>query len=103
VGKVDWYIDNMGVINNFRKMHRWGVANDWSKAGDRDVPSSTRYNGSTGFGRYSPLGGAGNGEGSEECRRCISSADSGSAEQLNRSGSSIPGQIRSQNQKKLSA
>jgi hypothetical protein len=36
VGKVDWYIDNMGVINNFRKMHRW-VANDWSKAGDRDV------------------------------------------------------------------
>jgi ribonuclease HI len=30
------YIDNMGVINNFRKMHRW-VANDWSKAGDRDV------------------------------------------------------------------
>jgi hypothetical protein len=21
VGKVDWYIDNMGVINNFRKMH----------------------------------------------------------------------------------
>jgi hypothetical protein len=66
VGKVDWYIDNMGVINNFRKMHRWGVANDWSKAGDRDVPSSTRYNGSTGFGRYSPLGGAGKGEGSEE-------------------------------------
>ena len=36
VDKVDWYIDNMGVINNFRKMHRW-VANDWSKAGDRDV------------------------------------------------------------------
>jgi ribonuclease HI len=31
VGKVDWYIDNMGVINKFRKMHRW-VANDWSKA-----------------------------------------------------------------------
>jgi ribonuclease HI len=36
VGKVDWYIDNTGVINNFRRMHRW-VANDWSKAGDRDV------------------------------------------------------------------
>ena len=37
VGKVDWYIDNMGVINNYRRiMHRW-VANDWSKAGDRDV------------------------------------------------------------------
>jgi hypothetical protein len=36
VGKVDWYIGNMGVINNFRKMHRW-VANEWSKAGDRDV------------------------------------------------------------------
>jgi hypothetical protein len=25
------------------------------------MPSSTRYNGSTGFGRYSPLGGAGKG------------------------------------------
>ena len=36
VSKVDWYIDNTGVINNFRRMHRW-VANDWSKAGDRDV------------------------------------------------------------------
>jgi hypothetical protein len=36
VGKVDWYIDNMGVINNYRRMHRW-IANDWSKAGDRDV------------------------------------------------------------------
>jgi hypothetical protein len=36
VGKVDWFIDNMGVIINFRKMHRW-VANDWSKAGDRDA------------------------------------------------------------------
>jgi hypothetical protein len=37
VGKVDWYIDNTaGVINNLRRMHRW-VANDWSKAGDRDV------------------------------------------------------------------
>jgi hypothetical protein len=35
-GKVDWYIDNMGVINNYRRMRRW-VANDWSKAGDRDV------------------------------------------------------------------
>jgi hypothetical protein len=29
VGKVDWYIDNMGVINNYRRMHRW-VANGWS-------------------------------------------------------------------------
>jgi ribonuclease HI len=36
VGKVDWYIDNTGVINSFRRMHRW-VANDWTKAGDRDV------------------------------------------------------------------
>jgi hypothetical protein len=36
VGKVDWYIDNTCVINNFRRMHRW-IANDWSKAGDRDV------------------------------------------------------------------
>jgi hypothetical protein len=27
----------------------------------RNMPSSTRYNGSTGFGRYSPLGGAGDG------------------------------------------
>jgi hypothetical protein len=35
-----------------------------------NMHSFTRYNGSTGFGRYSPLGGA-------ECRRCISSADSG--------------------------
>jgi hypothetical protein len=26
-----------------------------------NMPSSTRYNGSTGFGRYSPLGGAGTG------------------------------------------
>jgi hypothetical protein len=26
-----------------------------------NMPSSTRYNGSTGFGRYSPLGGAGEG------------------------------------------
>jgi hypothetical protein len=26
-----------------------------------NMPSSTRYNGSTGFGRYSPLGGAGKG------------------------------------------
>jgi hypothetical protein len=31
VGKVDWYIDNTGVINNFWRMHRW-AANDWSKA-----------------------------------------------------------------------
>jgi hypothetical protein len=36
VGKVDWYIDNMGVINNYRRVHRW-VANDWSGAGDRDA------------------------------------------------------------------
>jgi hypothetical protein len=36
VSKVDWYIDNTDVINNFRRMPRW-VANDWSKAGDRDV------------------------------------------------------------------
>jgi hypothetical protein len=34
------------------------------------MPSSTRYNGSTGFGRYSPLGGAGEGaqEGHLICR-----------------------------------
>jgi hypothetical protein len=38
VGKVGWYIGNTGVINNFRRMHRW-VASDWSKAGDRDVNS----------------------------------------------------------------
>jgi hypothetical protein len=25
VGKVDWYIGNMGVINNFHKMHRCGL------------------------------------------------------------------------------
>jgi hypothetical protein len=31
-----------------------------------NMPSSTRYNGSTGFGRYSPLGGAGAGEGVQE-------------------------------------
>jgi ribonuclease HI len=36
IGKVGWYIDNTGVINNFRKMHRW-VANHWSNSGDRDV------------------------------------------------------------------
>ena len=35
-----------------------------------NMPSSTRYNGSTGFGRYSPLGGAGEGvqEGHLICR-----------------------------------
>jgi ribonuclease HI len=38
VGKVDWYIDNTGVINNFRGIciHQW-VTNDWSKAGGRDI------------------------------------------------------------------
>jgi hypothetical protein len=45
-----------------------------------NMPSSTRYNRSTGFGRYSLLGGAGEGVQSAEYRRCISSADSGSAE-----------------------
>jgi hypothetical protein len=30
VGEVDWYIDNMCAINNYRRMRRW-VANDWSK------------------------------------------------------------------------
>jgi hypothetical protein len=32
-----------------------------------NMPSSTRYNGSTGFGRYSTLGGAGNRKGSAGC------------------------------------
>ena len=35
-GKVRWYIDNKGVIENFWKIPHC-VANDWSKIGDRDV------------------------------------------------------------------
>ena len=35
-GKVKWYIDNKGVIENFWRMPNC-VANDWSKMGDRDV------------------------------------------------------------------
>jgi hypothetical protein len=69
------------------------------------MSSSTRYNGSTGFGRHSPpldaIGRCKQVQVQErECRRCISSADPGSAEWLNRSGSSRPGQIWSQTQKK---
>jgi hypothetical protein len=46
------------------------------------MSSSTRYNGSTDFGRYSPLGGAGEGVQEVDTRRWTSSADSGSAEYL---------------------
>ena len=35
-GKVKWYIDNKGVIENFWRMPNC-VANDWNKMGDRDV------------------------------------------------------------------
>ena len=35
-GKVKWYIDNKGVIENFWRMPSC-VANDWCKMGDRDI------------------------------------------------------------------
>jgi hypothetical protein len=61
----------LGVVY-LTKRSEWGLAawflSSWwcvlwirNKLPLSNMPSSTRYNGSTGFGRYSPLEGAGNG------------------------------------------
>ena len=75
----------LGVVY-IMKRSEWGLAawclGSWwcvlwirNKLPLSNMPSSTRYNGSTGFGRYSPLGGAG--EGVQEVHL---NSDSGSAE-----------------------
>jgi hypothetical protein len=64
-------MDVLGVVY-LRKRSAWGLAagclGSWwcvlwirNKLPLSNMPSSTRYNGSTGFGTYSPLGGAGKG------------------------------------------
>jgi hypothetical protein len=69
-------MDVLGVVY-LMKRSEWGLAawclGSWwcalwirNKLPLSNMPSSSRYNGSTGFGRYSPLGGAG--EGVQEVR-----------------------------------
>ena len=35
-GRVEWRVDNLGVVKGFRKLRRM-TPNDWCRAGDRDV------------------------------------------------------------------